>query len=417
MRFQKITPLLAVVFILALLLSACDAVNLGSVFASNPEFVAVANAASSQELQLGQTRFFGSVVSISEDRIKVDDVVFRVDSNSNMPDLVRIGETVAIDALLLPDQSRYIVSLVSADKSTASSDSSALEFKLFGQVEGQGGESWIVSGEILNVSADTVIEPGISLSNLVEVEGRLVNGVLQAATIQLEDSVPGYPVGTVTVMPPVSGTPAATTTVVVVSGNEIEFYGVLESNSGASWTIAGTTVMIVPQTQIKGNLVVGDFVKVHAWQQQDGSLIAREIEKEDDSGSEFENDKDEVKGVITAINGDSITVAGVLVLINSFTEVKGSFQIGDYVEVEGLLQSDGSILAREIKQDDGYSDNSDDMDDDSDDDMDDDQNDDSDDGTDDDSDDGPDNDDHGTDDDSSDDDHDTGDHDKYKGDD
>jgi hypothetical protein len=267
------------------------------------------------------------------------------------------------------------------------------------------------------VSADTVIEPGISLSNLVEVEGRLVNGVLQAAIIQLEATLPGYPVGTLTVTPQVSGTPVATTTVVVVSGNEIEFYGVLESNSGASWTIAGTPVMIVPQTQIKGNLVVGDFVKVHAWQQQDGSLIAREIEKEDDSGSEFENDKDEVKGVITAINGDSITVAGVLVLINSFTEVKGSFQIGDFVEVEGLLQSDGSILAREIKQDDGFSDNTDDKDDDSDDDMNDDQNDDSDDGADDDSDDGPDNGDHGTDDDSSDDDHNAGDHDKYKGDD
>ncbi len=157
-----------------------------------------------------------------------------------MPDLVRIGETVAIDALLLPDQSRYIVSLSSTDKSVAAGDSSALEFKLYGQVDGLGSESWIVSGEILNISAGTSIEPGITLSNLVEVEGRLVNGVLQAATIKLEDRLPGYPVGTMTVTPPVSGTPAATTTVVVVSGNEIEFYGVLQSNSGATWTIAGT---------------------------------------------------------------------------------------------------------------------------------------------------------------------------------
>ncbi len=61
MRFQKITPFLAVVFILALLLSACNAINPGSVSASESKLVAVGNAASSQELQLGQTRFFGAV--------------------------------------------------------------------------------------------------------------------------------------------------------------------------------------------------------------------------------------------------------------------------------------------------------------------------------------------------------------------
>ncbi len=142
----------------------------------------------------------------------------------------------------------------------------------------------------------------------------------------------------------------------------------------------------MPQTEIKGNLVVGDFVKVHAWQQQDGSLIAREIEKEKmSSETELEDDQDHVKGIITAINGDSITVAGVLVLINSFTEIKDNFKIGDFVEVEGLLQSDGSILAREIGSDDDMNDDSDDdMDDDSDDDMDDESDDDMDDGSDDD---------------------------------
>ena len=63
--------------------------------------------------------------------------------------------------------------------------------------------------------------------------------------------------------------------------------------------VDGKMVLIVPQTEIKGNLVVGDFVKVEAWQQQDGSFIAHEIEKKDQSGSELEGHDGEISGIIT----------------------------------------------------------------------------------------------------------------------
>jgi len=383
MRFHKISPFMAIVFILALLLSACQTINLGSVSASGTK----AALAGSSELQLGQTRFFGNVAAIDKDRIKVDDVVFRVDTNSHIPKTLNIGDAVAVNALLLPDQSRYAVSLISANETVGNVDATKLAFKLYGRVDGMGGQTWIVSNEIIETHPDTAIDSGISLTSLVKVEGSLANGVLLADSIKLDSQLPGYPLGTVTIEPSGMGTPAVISTPIVVSGNEIEFFGMLESNSGNSWMVDGKMVLIVPQTEIKGNLVVGDFVKVEAWQQQDGSFIAHEIEKEDQSESELQDHDGEISGLISEISENSFIVAGVLVLANGFTEIKSDLKVGDYVEVEGLLQADGSILASEIDLKDTTSIGSDDDSDyDSNDDMEDDSNNGIDDGSDDDSD-------------------------------
>lgn len=372
MRFRKISPFMAIVFILALLLSACQATNLSNSSVSG----ATDAAAGLSELQLGQTRFFGNVASIDSDLIKVDDVVFRVDSNSHIPNTLNVGDAVAVNALLLPDQSRYAVSLITANEPVGNLDDSKLVFELYGKVDGMGGQTWIVSNEIIQIHPDTAVDSGISLASLVKIEGTLSNGVLLADSIKLDSQLPGYPVETATVNPSVTGTPVVISTPIVVSGNEIEFYGTLESNIGNSWMVDGKMILIVPQTEIKGNLVVGDFVKVEAWQQQDGSFIAREIDKEDQSETGLENHDGEISGVITAVGDSSFMIAGVLVLINGFTEMKADFQVGDYVEVEGLLQADGSIIASEIDLKDSTSiesddDSNDDSNDDSSDDMDD----------------------------------------------
>ena len=197
MHFHKISPFMAVIFILALLMSACQVINLGNGSAS----AAKASLAGSDELQLGQTRFFGTVASIDADHIKVDDVVFRVDSNSHVPKTLQIGDAVAVNALLLPDQSRYAVSLISASEPVGNVDASKLAFKLYGRVDGMGGQSWVVSNEIIQTHPNTAVDNGISLASLVKVEGTLSNGVLLADSIKLDSQLPGYPLGTVTIEP------------------------------------------------------------------------------------------------------------------------------------------------------------------------------------------------------------------------
>ena len=355
MRFQKITPVLAVVFVLALILSACNAVDMLDVNAAGKQSKTEDNISLANGLTLGQTRFIGSVVSIDSDRITVDDLVFRVDDNSKLPDKLTVGDVVNVDGLLLPDQSRYIVSLGIQSNDNSSDDDSGVEFKLYGQVDGLGDESWVVSGEVIFVDGNTQIGQSIGLTDLVEVEGHVVNGDLVAKKISLEDLIPGVS-GSLTTTP--SSTPSATET--VTAGLQVEFYGILESMNGNSWVVGGKTLTILPQTEIKGQLLVGDFVKVHAWRQLDGSLIVREIEKDDDSNDDDLMDDGELKGIITSMSGNTWVIGGVTVLLDASTELSSNLKIGDFVEVEGTLQSDGSILAREVKLDDGSNDDSND---------------------------------------------------------
>lgn len=406
MKFIKIKPFIAMIFITALVLSGCNALDMGDVNAAQKEGSVLVESSESVELTLGRARFYGDVTSISAEKIQVDDVVFRVDANSVLSGSLTQGDSVQVDAILLPDQSRYAVVVKAQSDSSAGKQSSELEFKLYGQVDGMGSESWVVSEEVIYVDARTQIENGIALSDLVEVEGYVVDGKLLAREIKHEDSLSGLPVGTPIIesTPGVQVTPATTATSSLPSGNEIEFYGKLEAKNGNTWVVAGQTITILPQTEIKGNLVVGDLVKVHAWRQADGSLLTREIEKADDDKSSDMDDDHELKGTITSINGNQWMVAGVLVLIDSFTRLDSGLQVGDYVKVEGYLQGDGSFLAKEIESEDDQSSpgSDDDMDDDSNDDSDDDDSDD-DDSDDDDSDDDDDDDDDNDDDDDDDD--------------
>jgi len=388
MRFQKITPFIAVVFILALLLSACSAADLVGVNAAGKQANIGSNTSQETSLTLGQTRFSGVVVSIDSDRILVDDLVFRVDDNSNLPNKLSVGDEVNIDALLLPDLSRYVVSLKISSDDSSTDDSPDVEFKLYGEVEGMGDESWVVSGEVIYVDTTTKIEGKINLTDLVEVEGKVVDGKLLAKKISLEDSLPGSETGVTKTPTPVS-TMVPGTTETAPAGLEVEFKGILESMSGNIWVVDGKSLTILPQTEIKGQLMVGDLIKVHAWRQLDGSLIAREVEKVGNSNDDDKDDEDEVKGTITSMNGAQWIIGGVVVLLDASTEFEKTFSLGDFVKVEGILQADGSLLAREINfsddsDDDMNDDSDDDMDDDSDDDMDDDSDDDMDDDSDDD---------------------------------
>ncbi len=56
----------------------------------------------------------------------------------------------------------------------------------------------------------------------------------------------------------------------------------------------------------------------------------------------------ELRGILSAINGDTWVVNGVNVIVGPRTEIKGNPRVGGQVKVEGQLQANGSVLAREI---------------------------------------------------------------------
>ena len=67
----------------------------------------------------------------------------------------------------------------------------------------------------------------------------------------------------------------------VIQAAETEFTGFVETIVEGAWVIGGKTVFIHTQTEIKGLIKVGDYVKVHVVTNSDGDLVAREIELTD----------------------------------------------------------------------------------------------------------------------------------------
>ncbi len=59
---------------------------------------------------------------------------------------------------------------------------------------------------------------------------------------------------------------------------EVEVFGSVEQLTPDFITVAGRLIRLTPLTEFKQAVVVGDFVKVHAIFNADGSLTAREIE-------------------------------------------------------------------------------------------------------------------------------------------
>ena len=128
------------------------------------------------------------------------------------------------------------------------------------------------------------------------------------------------------------------------------FEGV-DEETGA-WIISGTLVFVGPGTDTDGLPYVGQRVKVVALSQEDGSLLAREIEnKGGPRGPEEDSNEVEVEGIFQGVDEEdgSWIVDGVKVSVDSNTKLKGTPAIGSQIEIEAALLEDGSLLAKEIK--------------------------------------------------------------------
>ncbi len=182
------------------------------------------------------------------------------------------------------------------------------------------------------------------------------------------------PAPTVTPDPALTPTPGPATPTAQPSPapGKVEFVGIVESMDGTTWMVDGQAV-VVTFAEIKGNIQVGDVVKVEAYIQADGSLLADEIKPlSDDDATPSPTEepyygKVEFTGTVESMDGDTWVVAGQTIFVTG-AEIKGNIQVGDVVKVEAYIQTDGSLLADEIERadddssDDAYRDDSSDDD-------------------------------------------------------
>jgi type VI secretion system secreted protein VgrG len=209
----------------------------------------------------------------------------------------------------------------------------AVEIEFFGMVESIAGSVWRIGGQTVMVNTSTELRGNPQVGQTVEVRAiRLANGSLIARRIEVKSSGVSGPSATHTPPAPEdrrtpepthtpgsggsgpspthtpdagggsgpspsntprptrtpepshtaapTGTPAPTATPTeTTTPEEIEFEGTLQSIVGNVWTVSGQAVIVTADTEIKENPQVGDEVRVKAYRQPDGSLIAERIEK------------------------------------------------------------------------------------------------------------------------------------------
>ena len=238
-----------------------------------------------------------------------------VEVEGSIPDPVGFPDSILATKVELEDDDRF-----------DDGNSDDIEIKGILNFNDEPG-TWSVRDVTLAFAGDTRYKPaslqdsianGTAAGLTVEVEGELLNGVLQVEEIEIEE-------------------------------DELEFKAdatVLESTGPRDGTIAlsfglatGTVDVVVnSETMFRDDSATEHFdldsitngakVEVEARWADDGSIIASSLHLEDDTGYE-------IVGPVDAIDSVSITVISVVFSIDAGTEFEnGTPSVGDYVELE-----------------------------------------------------------------------------------
>jgi ribonuclease E len=124
---------------------------------------------------------------------------------------------------------------------------------------------------------------------------------------------------------------------------------------------------ISEETEIGDDISIGDMVEVEGLISEGGTLLAIEIELDEQEVEEnsdvtevddLDDDDIEFTGLVQAIAGDAWVIGSKTVYMTPESEIDDDITIGDVVEVEAQINEDGSLTALEIElEDDDLEDN------------------------------------------------------------
>ena len=201
------------------------------------------------------------------------------------------------------------------------------------------GGAWDIGGVQVDVNADTALSGRPSVGQRVSVTAAYTLSLSNWEEALLATEVSGA----------LSETGGAARSVRIRGIVEREIADGPSANAGV--VVDGMRVTLSDLTKTLGDIKVGAIVDVKAEFQTDGSLIAREVSEvspDDETGETRANPVD-IEGRIEQVEADgSLLVNGIPVKVSSLTEIGAALQVGVPVQVRGLLQRDGSVLAREI---------------------------------------------------------------------
>jgi len=294
-------------------------------------------------------RVKGVLEGLTQTDLRVGGIYLKRDANTKLEGNPTVGKPVEVDAEL-PVGGGLLAVKIEADNGEHE-DEQRQTVEFVGRVgalpNGTLVGEWQVAGRRVQVGAGTQIDEHkglVDVGVLVKVEGTLnQDNSINALEIVVkrgeeEDNKPGE------------------------DHKYIRFVGLIEALPAngllGEWTVDGKTVVVTERAELDGNatFAISDTVKVKGYTQADGSVLAREIEKENEESHGGDGQEVKFTGVIEALPQGGLlgewTVAGKQVRVSPQTELKdANFSVGDRVQVEGYKQPDGAVQAKKIEKD------------------------------------------------------------------
>ncbi|MEZ4703282.1 MAG: DUF5666 domain-containing protein [Rhodothermales bacterium] len=296
-----------------------------------------------------EIEFKAFIEAIDAGTVTVGGIAFLVDDQTDVRDRgndridfssLVVGDFVEIRADRAP-AGRWLASRIKLDDSFEGA-----EVEFTGVLDYVDADSIIVAGVtfMLSGSTDILNDDNLPISvfdlfvgAIVEVRGvRSGSSPLTATRVKIEDDFQ--------------------------SEDEIELTGVIEAIDSQSITVNGTLFSVDDRTVVTdhanqpasfASLVVGETVEIKGFRQADGSVRAVRIHREDRGEDEVE-----LTGLVEAIEGTSLVVAGLTFETNDRTLILDNDRlpiafadlvVGLVVEIRADVQPDGRLLATDIK--------------------------------------------------------------------
>lgn len=293
----------------------------------------------------------GILQELTPTSLRVGGINLQRDANTQLEGNPTAGQPVEAEANLLPSGALLAVKI--EDNRGEHEDTERHTVEFVGRVEtlpaGTLNGDWQVAGRLVHVnSAITVIDEHkglVDVGALVKVEGTLnQDQSIDALEIAVkrgeeDDNQPGD------------------------DHEYARLVGVIEELPAngllGQWKVDGKIVVVNNRTELEGGVTfaISDTVKVEGYVQGDGSILAREVEKENEGGDDGGNQEVHLIGDITELPNGSLRgmwrVDGKQVMVTPETELKDAdYTVGDRVKIEGRQGQNDVIIAEKIEKED-----------------------------------------------------------------
>jgi len=221
---------------------------------------------------------------------------------------IRVGDTVRVSGIILIDgtfQAQTIVRLEAAP---------GLPFQFSGIVQVMTPDSWIISGQTIEVDEETAVDPEITLGDTVAVQGWIIEDDTWLATKidPLENELPTF-----------------------------DFTGLI--NSIDPWIVASISFNTDEWTTIAPGLMIGDAVRVQGTILSDGTWVADSITRLSDTLPNIVT----FIGLVSSIDPWIVNGQPLVVTVN--TTILGNIIPGMTVIVTAQLLPDGTWTVLSIR--------------------------------------------------------------------